>query len=157
MTPAINLVKKHKIKHSVHEYHHDTSSSESYGQEAADKMGVSPEQVFKTLVVSLENKEMVVAVLPVSSMLSMKHIAKAAGAKKAVMADKHAVERASGYVLGGVSPLGQKKRLRTFIDSSAEDFDTIFVSAGKRGLEIELSLADLEKILNAKISPLIIS
>ena len=158
MTPAINLVKKKKINHSIHEYQHDASAishGESYGQEAADKIGVNAEQVFKTLVVNLDNKELAVAILPVSSMLSMKQVAKAAKAKKAVMADKLAVERATGYVLGGVSPLGQKKRLRTFIDVSAEQYKTIFISAGKRGLEIELSSKDLEALLNAQFSPLI--
>ena len=157
MTPAINLAKKNKIKHSVHEYQHDASaisSGESYGQEAADKMGVNAEQVFKTLVVNLDNKELVVAVIPVSSMLSMKQVAKAAKAKKAVMADKSAVERSTGYVLGGVSPLGQKKRLRSFIDSSAQQYETIFVSAGKRGLEIELSPADLSQLLSAHFTAL---
>lgn len=157
MTPAIDLVKKKKINHTIHEYCHDASavsSGESYGQEAADKMGVAAEQVFKTLVVMLDNKELVVAIIPVSSMLSMKHIAKAAKTKKAVMANKQDVERSTGYVLGGVSPLGQKKRLRTFIDSTAESFTTMFVSAGKRGLEIELGPVDLAKLLSAHFSEL---
>lgn len=157
MTPAIDLLKKKKVKHTVHEYHHDAStvnSGESYGQEAADKMGVAAEQVFKTLVVMLDNKELVVAVIPVSSMLSMKLIAKAAKAKKAVMANKLDVERSTGYVLGGVSPLGQKKRLRTFVESTAESFTTIFVSAGKRGLEIEISAVDLAEMLSAHFSEL---
>ena len=154
MTPAINLAKKNKIKHSVHEYQHDASaisSGESYGQEAADKMGVNAEQIFKTLIVALDNKELVVAILPVSSMLSMKQVAKAAKAKKAVMADKQAVERSTGYVIGGVSPLGQKKKLRSFIDDSAQQYETIYVSAGKRGLEIELSPNDLADLLSAKL------
>ncbi len=154
MTPAINLVKKNKIKHSIHEYQHDTSaigSGESYGQEAANKMGVNAEQIFKTLIVALDNKELVVAILPVSSMLSMKQVAKAAKAKKAVMADKQAVERSTGYVIGGVSPLGQKKKLRSFIDDSAQQYETIYVSAGKRGLEIELSPNDLADLLSAKL------
>ena len=98
--------------------------------EAAEKLGVPPERVFKTLVVALDGKELAVGIIPVDAMLSMKLIAKAAGAKKAVMAQPADVERATGYVLGGVSPLGQKKRLRTFIDSSAEAFSTILVSAG---------------------------
>ena len=157
MTPAIKLVKKNKMPHSVHEYSHDASaisSGESYGQEAADKMGIAAEQVFKTLVVNLDNKELVVAIIPVSSMLSMKHIAKAAKAKKAAMANKQEVERSTGYVLGGVSPLGQKKRLRTFIDDSAQGFPTIFVSAGRRGLEIELNPSDLAQLLSAHFNEL---
>lgn len=157
MTPAIKLAKKNKISYTVHEYSHDSNvvgSGESYGQEAADKMGIAPEQVFKTLVVMLETKELVVAIIPVSSMLSMKQIAKAAKAKKAVMANKQDVERSTGYVLGGVSPLGQKKRLRSFIDNTAENFTTVFVSAGKRGLEIELNPTDLAQLLSAHFSEL---
>ncbi|MBD3609852.1 MAG: Cys-tRNA(Pro) deacylase [Gammaproteobacteria bacterium] len=151
MTPAVNLAKKHKIPHVVHEYTHD-SSSESYGLEAAEKLGINPQQVFKTLVVMLDNQSLAVGVVPVSAMLSMKMIARAAGAKKAVMAAQADVERATGYVLGGVSPLGQKKRLKTIIDASANEFSTIFVSAGRRGLEIELNPADLNKLLNGKFA-----
>ncbi|MFK3975587.1 MULTISPECIES: Cys-tRNA(Pro) deacylase [Shewanella] len=151
MTPAIEMAKKHKIDFEVHEYHHDTNS-ESYGLEAAQKLAVPTAQVFKTLVVSVDNQSLVVGIVPVSSMLSMKLIAKAAGAKKAHMAEALAVERSSGYVLGGVSPLGQKKRLMTVIDASAQQFDCIYVSAGKRGLEISLSPADLQCLLNAKFA-----
>jgi len=145
MTPAIIAAKKNKVSHKIHDYSHD-ESSESYGLEAAEKMGVAVERVFKTLVVSLDSKELVVGVIPVSSMLSMKLIAKATGAKKAAMADKSDVERSTGYVLGGVSPLGQKKQLRTIIDSSAKSYSTIYVSAGRRGLEIELSPDDLSTL-----------
>ena len=147
MTPAINLARKKQIPHRVHEYMHD-SSSESYGLEAADKLGVPADRVFKTLVVSLDNKQLAVGVIPVSSMLSMKLIARAASAKKAAMAAQADVERATGYVLGGVSPLGQKKRLKTIIDASAKKYSTIYVSAGRRGLEIELSPEDLGKLVN---------
>ncbi|MEH6592690.1 MAG: Cys-tRNA(Pro) deacylase [Halioglobus sp.] len=145
MTPGINTAKESNINHWVHEYAHDPSS-ESYGVEAAEKIGVSKERVFKTLVVSLDNKQLAVAVIPVSSLLSMKLIAKSAGAKKAFMAEKSEVERSTGYVLGGVSPLGQKKRLVTFIDSSAKNYPTVYVSAGRRGLEIELSPEDLQSL-----------
>ena len=151
MTPGINLARKQKITHTVHEYTHDPDS-ESYGQEAADKLGVPASRVFKTLVVSLDNKTLAVAVLPVSGMLSMKQIARAAGAKKATMAPPADVERATGYVLGGVSPLGQKKRLKTIIDVSAADYDTVYISAGRRGLEIELSPDDLKKLTNAVLA-----
>lgn len=147
MTPAIYLAKKKKVAHTVHEYDHDPSN-ESYGLEAAQKMKVPESRVFKTLVVSLDSKELVVGVIPVSCLLSMKHIAKAAGAKKATMADKSDVERCTGYVLGGVSPLGQKKSLRTIIDSSANNHPTIYVSAGRRGLEIELNPGDLKELCN---------
>jgi Cys-tRNA(Pro)/Cys-tRNA(Cys) deacylase len=142
MTPAINIIKKHKISYRLHEYSHD-ESSDYYGLEAADKMGVDKEIVFKTLVVMLDNKELAVSVIPVSSMLSMKLIAKVFGVKKSVMADKFDVERSTGYVLGGVSPLGQKKQLNTVIDSSVMNHSIIYVSAGRRGLEIALSPDDL--------------
>lgn len=148
MTPGINVAKKAKIAHKIHEYAHD-SASESYGLEAAEKLGVSPDRVFKTLVVNLDGKDMAVGVLPVSAMLSMKLIAKALGAKKALMALPADVERSTGYVLGGVSPLGQKKRLKTIIDASAKNHATIYISAGRRGLEIELSPEDLARLVGA--------
>jgi len=148
MTPAINLVKKNKVTHTVHQYQHQQGDL-AYGEEAANKLGLQPEQVFKTLVVDT-GTELVVGIIPVLEKLSMKLIAKALGAKKAVMASPADVERSTGYVLGGVSPLGQKKRLKTVIDASANEFNTIYVSAGRRGLEIELTGADLAKLLNAK-------
>lgn len=151
MTPAINLVKQHKISHSIHEYSHDPAA-ESYGLEAAEKLGIDAARVFKTLVVELDNKELAVAVIPVACMLSMKLVAKAFTAKKAAMADKNAVARATGYVLGGVSPLGQKKRLKTVIDSSASACSTMFVSAGRRGLEIELRPEDLLALTDGRFA-----
>lgn len=153
MTPAIKIAKQRKIAFTVHEYDHDPTC-ESYGAEAAEKLGVPAQRVFKTLVVDIGG-ELVVAVIPVDAMLSLKCIAKAAGAKKAVMADKMLVERGTGYVLGGVSPLGQKKRLRTFIDASALSHPTIHVSAGRRGLEIELAPADLARLTDALFSELL--
>jgi Cys-tRNA(Pro)/Cys-tRNA(Cys) deacylase len=148
MTPAINAAKKAKISHTVHHYQHDPTAA-SYGREAVEKLGIAAARVFKTLVVELDGKTLAVAIIPVSGVLSMKQLAKSAGVKKAAMADKTAVERATGYVLGGVSPLGQKKRLPTFIDRSATSFPTIFVSAGRRGLEIELKAADLAALTGA--------
>ena len=145
MTPAINGLKKSRIRHKIHAYEHDPSNT-AYGIEAAEKTGVSPQQVFKTLVVMLDNQKLAVAVLPVSEQLSMKLMAKACEVKKASMADSVDVERSTGYVLGGVSPLGQKKRLKTVIDSSAQNFTSIYVSAGRRGLEIELAPIDLLKV-----------
>ncbi|TMM44818.1 Cys-tRNA(Pro) deacylase [Colwellia ponticola] len=153
MTPAINTAKKSKVNYHVHEYTHD-ATAESYGDEAAQKLGISSERVFKTLVVNIDAKKLVVAIIPVSAMLSMKLIAKASGGKKAAMALRSDVERSTGYVLGGVSPLGQKKRLSTFIDSSAKQFTTVFVSAGKRGLEIELAPQDLQKLSQATLAEL---
>jgi Cys-tRNA(Pro)/Cys-tRNA(Cys) deacylase len=149
MTPAINLAIKMNIAHQVHQYKHDPTAQSS-GLEAAEKLSLDPAQVFKTLVLKLDDGSLCVAILPVESMLSMKLVAKVTGAKKAAMAEKGEVERVTGYVLGGVSPLGQKKHLRTLIDFSAEAFNTIYVSAGKRGLEIELAPQDLATILRAK-------
>lgn len=149
MTPAVATAKQHGIAHAVHAYTHDPDCA-SYGAEAAARLGIPEERVFKTLVVELGDGTLVVAVLPVSCTLGMKHIAKAAGVKKAAMADKGGVERATGYVLGGISPLGQKKRLTTFIHTSARSHPTIFVSAGRRGLEIELAAEDLRRLTNGR-------
>jgi len=151
MTPAINLAKSLDLDYQVHEYSHDPSAA-SYGEEAADKLGVPPEQVFKTLVVSDEATKLAVAIVPVCSQLNLKKVAKALGCKKVQMADPKAVERSTGYVLGGVSPLGQKKRLPTVIDASAEQSATIYISGGKRGLEIELPAAQLAKTLQAQFA-----
>jgi Cys-tRNA(Pro)/Cys-tRNA(Cys) deacylase len=151
MTPAINTARKNKIPHTVHEYVHNPQCN-SYGEEAAEKIGVAAGRVFKTLVVSLDGGNLAVAVIPVSSMLSMKLMAKAAGAKKASMADPSDVTRATGYVLGGVSPLGQKNRLKTIIDSSAMSHATVFVSAGRRGLEIELGPDQLKQATSALLA-----
>jgi Cys-tRNA(Pro)/Cys-tRNA(Cys) deacylase len=148
MTPAVNAAQKAKVKYKLHSYLHDSAES-SYGKEAADKLGIQQGQVFKTLVVKLDNSTLAVAVTPVSSNLNLKQLAKAAASKRATMAEPNDVERVTGYVLGGVSPLGQKKRLKTYIDNSATSFSTIFVSAGRRGLEIELSPQDLKTLTNA--------
>lgn len=151
MTPAINLAKKKKISFEIHQYVHDPKAA-SYGEEAADKLGLNMDQVFKTLVVSTETNTLCVCIVPVAGMLDLKNVAKALKAKKTSMADAKKVENSTGYVLGGVSPLGQKKQLATLIDQSAENFDTIFVSAGKRGLEIELSPKDLKELTRANYS-----
>ncbi len=148
MTPAINTLKKHKTPHTIHEYEHD-SNAQSYGDEAVEKLGVSASQVFKTLVVTIDSKELAVAVVPMTSMLSLKLLAKALGGKKAAMADKGLAEKTTGYVFGGVSPLGQKRRLKTVINSSAKELNTMYVSAGRRGLEISLAPADLQTLTQA--------
>lgn len=144
MTPAINAARKARITFDVLEYQHD-AASESYGEEAASKLGLNTSEVFKTLLVSLtgHKSNLAVAVLPVSHSLSLKAIAKVLGAKKADMADPALAEKTTGYVLGGISPLGQKKSLPTVVDSSAEALDRIHVSAGRRGLEIALKPDDL--------------
>ena len=138
MTPALDLLKKVCAPHRVHSYEHDPKAP-SYGLEAAEKLGLEPVRVFKTLLASSEKGELLVAVVPVVGSLDLKALAQAAGVKKTEMADPAAAQRATGYLLGGISPLGQKKRLRTFIDSSAQDFTTLYVSAGRRGLEVELA------------------
>jgi Cys-tRNA(Pro)/Cys-tRNA(Cys) deacylase len=148
MTPAINSAKHAGVVFQLHEYEHDVAAH-SYGGEAAEKLGVAVEQVFKTLVVKLDGKHLAVGIVPVNCQLGLKQIAKAAGAKKAAMAEPLEVERTTGYVLGGVSPLGQKKRLATFIDLSAEAYASIYVSAGRRGLEIELAPRDLATLSQA--------
>lgn len=153
MTPGIVAAERKKIAHKVHKYTHDKQAA-SYGLEAAEKLSLAPEQVFKTLVAELDTGALVVVVVPVTHQLNLKQLAKAAGAKKAQMGNPQKVERTTGYVLGGVSPLGQKKALPTFIDASAEPFDTIYVSAGKRGLEIELSPQDLAGLTRGKFAPL---
>lgn len=151
MTPAINLAKKKNISFKTHQYEHDPKAA-SYGEEAAEKLGLSLEQVFKTLVVSTETNKLCVCVVPVAGMLDLKNVAKALKTKKIAMADAKKVENTTGYVLGGVSPLGQKKQLVTLIDQSAEKLKTIFVSAGKRGLEIELSPQDLQSLTRGKFA-----
>ena len=153
MTPAIKTAEKAKIDFSVHQYEHDSSVA-SFGLEASEKLGVSAATVFKTLVASLDNGELVVAIIPVDRKLNLKAVAKASKAKKAKMAEPLDVERSTGYVLGGVSPLGQKKRLKTLLDDSAKAQSTIYVSAGRRGLEIELQPSDLLSLTNGQCVPL---
>ena len=148
MTPAIDLLNQHKMWFAVHEYDRDPDS-QSYGMEAAQKLGFDPLRVFKTLVVSDDRGRLFVGMVPVAKQLNLKKLAAALKVKKVVMADKKLVERVSGYVVGGVSPLGQKKRLPTILDAGAREFDTIYVSGGKRGLDIELSVNDLVTLLAA--------
>lgn len=147
MTPAINAARKAKIKFTVHKYEHDSSAS-SYGDEAATRLGLSGDRVFKTLIAAVDTGELVVAVIPVSKQLDLKSFASALGAKRSHMADQKDAERATGYLIGGISPLGQRKKLRTVVDECASAFQTIYVSAGRRGLEIELSPPDLNELTN---------
>ncbi|GAA4620015.1 Cys-tRNA(Pro) deacylase [Saccharopolyspora hordei] len=149
-TPATALLVKRGVQHQVHAYDHDPRA-ESYGLEAAEALGQPPERVFKTLVAEVDGT-LVVGVVPVTGQLDLKALAAAVGGKKAKMAEVAAAERATGYVAGGISPLGQKKRLPVVIDSSATAFDTIYCSAGRRGLEIELAAADLVRLLDAVLA-----
>ncbi len=144
------------VTHRVHEYAHDPSA-ESYGSEAAQALGVEPARVHKTLVVTVERNgrwELAVGVVPVDAQLDLKALATALGAKRADMAKATDVERSTGYVLGGISPLGQRKALATVIDEDAILHDTIFVSAGRRGLEIELAADVLRALTNALYAPI---
>ena len=149
MTPAINLLKKNKCDFKIHKYDHDPECT-NFGEEAALKLGLDENQVYKTLLVELTPKELVVCVLPVANQLSLKEVASAFDVKKAVMANKDEAQKVTGYLLGGISPLGQKKLLRTVLDESVNKFETIFVSGGKRGLDIEVKPEDIIKLLNAK-------
>ena len=151
MTPAIDLAKRQKIQHRVHQYDHDAAAS-SYGQEAADKLNIDAARVFKTLVVETDQGKLAVGIVPVSGSLNLKQLAKALKTKRVAMADAQKVARSSGYVLGGVSPLAQKKSLPTVLDASAEQFPTIFVSAGRRGLEIELAASDLLQLTRGLVA-----
>ncbi len=153
MTPAIKAAEQAEVCFSVHEYNHDPSA-QGYGLEAAERLGLAPERVFKTLVVSLDQSLLAVAMVPVSASLNLKQLARAAGAKKAVMAEPKDVQRVTGYVMGGVSPLGQKKQLATFLDDSARMYPTVFVSAGRRGLEIELEPDTLAELTQARFCDL---
>jgi Cys-tRNA(Pro)/Cys-tRNA(Cys) deacylase len=146
------LLAKHKVTHTVHAYQHDPNAA-SYGEEAAQVLGIDAARCFKTLIAEVDGA-LTVAVVPVTGALDLKALAAAAGGKRAAMADPALAERTTGYVLGGISPLGQRKRLPTVIDASAEKFVTVYVSAGRRGLEIELAPADLIRLTNAAVAPI---
>lgn len=153
MTPAVAAAKRAGITHQLHTYEHDPRSR-AFGLEAAEKLGLDPAQVFKTLIVSLDNSRLAMGIIPVAAMLNMKQLARAAGARKAAMAERAAAERATGYVMGGISPLGQKKRLTAVIDSSAAQHPVIYVSGGRRGLDLELAPGDLISAINAIVADL---
>ncbi len=150
-TPALRALHEAGVRFVAHPYTHDAGATVGYGREAAQVLGIAPEQVFKTLMAVVDGT-LTVAVVPVTGTLDLKALAAACGAKKAEMADRALAERATGYVVGGISPLGQKSAHRTVVDETVELFETVFVSGGRRGLDVELSPADLVRLTQASIA-----
>lgn len=152
MTPATKYLTAHNIEFSVHEYTHDPHAK-SFGLEAAEKLNLAVEEVFKTLLVT-DEKNYFVAILPVHRQLNLKKVAQAVGAKKLKLSDPKDAERLTGYLVGGISPVGQKKRFKTVIDQSALQLKKLYVSGGKRGLDIGLKPQDLARVLSANFADL---
>ena len=151
-TPATALLARQKVAHTLHPYEHDPRA-DGYGEEAAAALGIEPHQIFKTLIATIDGR-LVCAVVPVAGRLDLKALAAAVGGKRAAMAEPAAAQRATGYVLGGISPLGQKTRLPVVVDATAEPLATVFVSAGKRGLQVELAPAELVRLTSASYAPI---
>ncbi|NGN91465.1 Cys-tRNA(Pro) deacylase [Nocardioides sp. KC13] len=151
-TPATVALTRAGIDYTLHPYEHDPRA-ESYGLEAAEALGVEPARVFKTLMASLDGK-LVVGIVPVTGQLDLKALARALGGSKAQMAEVAAAERATGYVAGGISPVGQKRPHPTVVDESAAAYETVYVSGGRRGLDIELSPSDLVEVTGATTAPI---
>jgi len=149
-TPATVALSTAGIRFTPHSYEHDAAVT-SFGMEAADALGLDPERVFKTLLAEVDG-QLVVGMVPVTGLLDLKALAAAAGGKRAVMADAAVAERRTGYVVGGISPIGQKTSHPTFLDETAELFDTVFVSGGRRGFDIELAPSDLVAITSATVA-----
>jgi len=152
-TPALSLLEREGVPHTLHPYEHDPAAGLSFGMEAAMVLGLDPAQVFKTLVADVDGV-LTVAVVPVDRQLDLKALARAVGGKRAALAPPPAAERATGYVVGGISPLGQKQRLATVVDDSALGFEAVYVSGGRRGLDVGLAPADLLLLTGATSAPL---
>jgi Cys-tRNA(Pro)/Cys-tRNA(Cys) deacylase len=148
-TPAVRVLERDRVAHTLHPYDPEHPADQGHGDAAVSALGADPRQVFKTLVARVDGA-LTVAVVPVAGTLDLKALAAATAGRKAVMADPADAERATGYVLGGISPLGQKKPLPTVVDESALDFATVMVSAGRRGLQVELSPGDLVRLTRAR-------
>ncbi len=151
-TPATALLTRNGVPHTLHPYAHDPRA-ESFGEEAAAALGVDPARIFKTLIASVDGR-LTCGVVPVARRLDLKALAAAVGGKRAELAEPAAAARATGYVVGGISPLGQKARLPVVVDASASDWATVFVSAGRRGLQLELTPADLVAAAAARLAPI---
>jgi Cys-tRNA(Pro)/Cys-tRNA(Cys) deacylase len=152
-TPAVKVLEKAEVPHILHPYDPDHPDAHGYGEAAVAALGADPRQVFKTLLARVDGA-LTVAVVPVAGMLDLKALATAVGGRKAVMAEPADAERSTGYVVGGISPLGQRKALPTVVDDSALQFGTVLVSAGKRGLQVELAPADLVRLTRATTAPI---
>ena len=152
-TPAVRALERARAAHTLHAYDPEHAEGHGYGEAAVAALGQDPRQVFKTLVARVDDA-LTVAVVPVAGSLDLKALAAAAGGRRAVMADPADAERTTGYVLGGISPLGQRKALPTVVDESALDFPTVMVSAGRRGLQVELAPADLVRLTRARTAPI---
>ena len=150
-TPALVALASAGVPHTTHTYAHDRFTDVGYGLEAAQVLGIPPEQVYKTLITVVDGA-LTVAVVPVTGKLDLKALAQAVGGKKATMAEKSAAERATGYVVGGISPLGQRSAHPTVVDETVWLFDTVFVSGGRRGLDVELGPADLVQLTSATVA-----
>ncbi len=151
-TPAVAALVRAKVAHTLHHYEHDPRAT-AFGDEAVAALSLDPRRVFKTLVAEVDGS-LVVGVVPVAAHLDLKALAAAVGGKRAAMAAVEAAERSSGYVAGGISPLGQRKALPTVVDTSATEYPTVFVSAGRRGLQVELAPADLITVARASTAPI---
>jgi Cys-tRNA(Pro)/Cys-tRNA(Cys) deacylase len=152
-TPAVRVLERAKVAHTLHSYDPEHPSEHGYGDAAVAALGSDPRQVFKTLVARVDGV-LTVAVVPVSGTLDLKALAAAAGGRRAAMADPADAERTTGYVRGGISPLGQRKALPTVVDESALGFATVLVSGGRRGLQLELAPADLVRLTRARTAPI---
>jgi Cys-tRNA(Pro)/Cys-tRNA(Cys) deacylase len=151
-TPATALLARAKVPFTLHPYEHDPRS-QAYGEEAAAALGVDPARIFKTLIAFVEGR-LACAVVPVAARLDLKAFAATLGGKRAELADPAAAARVTGYVVGGISPLGQRSKLPVVVDGSASSFETMFVSAGKRGLQVELAPDDLVRVAGALLAPI---
>jgi Cys-tRNA(Pro)/Cys-tRNA(Cys) deacylase len=156
MTPAVRLLQASAVAFTLHEYEH-SPDADSFGLEAAEKLGVPPERLFKTLVAKIDGKQLVLALVPAAARLDLKKLAAAASGKKADLADPQEAQRATGYVIGGISPLAGKRRLPAYADASIEGPASVFVSAGQRGLQLELTPADLLRLTAATIAAIAVT